>query len=473
MGGFSEQLAVNGLNNLFIPIFNIGFGLDSVLIGWAISIPRFFDMISDPIVGNLSDNCRSRFGRRKPFILSGSILMALVFALTYMASPTWGSWSLFGYSVLSCIIFYLMYTLYQVPYMALGLELSTDYDGRVDIQKYRMIFSATAGFTIPWLYKLCITSGLHIRETLSHAALTWYQQPFRLVEALAANPGVKDEVIGIRYVVWLIAGAIVLMSLPSILFTKENITSARQSKITLLKSAGLVVKNRAFRLQCLMVFLVITGIYFVGPLMTYMNIFYICGGNKLQASTWTGIYGMTTGLASLAGSFIIPQLVKRFDKKKVLLSGLTLSSIALMSTWITVNPIFPAVQVVSSLMTGLGLSTCWLLNGAFIADICDEDELMNGLRREGMFSAVLGFMIKMSFTLIALLLGYLLRFIGYQAGADTMPPDTIFRLRLFLALFPPGCLIAGCLIFSHYPLTREYVGRIQTALSNKKPVECR
>jgi len=87
MGGFSDQMAANGLNNLFVPIYNIGFGMGSVLIGWAVAIPRFFDTISDPVMGNISDNCRSRFGRRRPFIFAGGFLMAFAFGVSYMASP--------------------------------------------------------------------------------------------------------------------------------------------------------------------------------------------------------------------------------------------------------------------------------------------------------------------------------------------------------------------------------------------------
>ncbi|MBJ7392550.1 MAG: MFS transporter, partial [Chthoniobacterales bacterium] len=68
MGGFSDQVATNGLNSLFVPIYNIGFGMSSVLIGWAAAIPRLIDTLSDPVMGNISDNSRSRFGRRRPFV---------------------------------------------------------------------------------------------------------------------------------------------------------------------------------------------------------------------------------------------------------------------------------------------------------------------------------------------------------------------------------------------------------------------
>lgn len=460
-GGFSEQLAANGLNNLFIPIYNIGLGLDSVLIGWAISIPRFFDMVSDPVMGNISDNFRSRFGRRRPFILAGSILMALMFAIAYMASPFWGSWTLFAYAVVACILFYLAYTVYSVPFTALGLELTDDYDERADVQKYRMVFASLGTLSIPWLYKICISIGGHVQQLLEQGGAGRYRFLLRPVAALSAENNIAPEVLGVRYVAWIAAALIILTALPVSLLTREKAQVGAAKKIHLLKSARMVFENRSFRIQSLMIFLVITGMFFIGALMLYVNIFHVCGGDKSAAATWSGLYGSTTGAFSLASTFLIPVLVRLFDKKKVLLGGVGVAALAILSSWFLFNPAMPALQLVLSAFIGFGISACWLLNGAFIADICDEDELQNGVRREGMFSAVFGFVIKLAFTAIALLLGYVLKFIGYEAGSDTMLPETVLRLRLFVALFPSSCLLLAIVVFSRYSLTRQRVREIQ------------
>jgi GPH family glycoside/pentoside/hexuronide:cation symporter len=467
-GGFSEQLACNGLNNLFVPIYNIGLGLDSVLIGWAISIPRFFDMVSDPVMGNISDNCRSRFGRRRPFILIGSILMAVLFALTYMASPLWGSWALFAYAVVACILFYLAYTVFSVPFAALGLELTTDYDERADVQKYRMVFASFGTLSIPWLYKICISVGQYVRNLLDQGGAEQYRFLLRPVAALAEEGSIAPEVLGVRYVAWITAALIILTALPASLFTREKAQVGATKKIDFLKSARLVLKNKSFRIQCLMIFLVITGMFFLGALVLYVNIFHVCGGDKAAAATWAGLYGSMTGIFSLLSTFIIPVLVRRFDKKKILIAGVGLAALAILSSWFLFNPALPALQLILSAFLGFGMSACWMLNGAFIADICDEDELQNGLRREGMFSAMFGFMVKLAFTAIALMLGYILKFIGYEAGANTMQPETLLRLRLFVALFPSSCLLLAILNFSRYSLNRQRVQEIQAELTRRR-----
>jgi GPH family glycoside/pentoside/hexuronide:cation symporter len=463
-GGFSEQLAVNGLNNIFVPIYNIGFGLSSVLIGWAVSIPRFFDMISDPVMGSISDNHRSRFGRRRPFIFAGGILMAIAFAMSYMASPYWSDWTLFLYAVIVCVIFYLVYTVFSVPFYALGLELADDYDERADLQKYRMIFGSAASFLIPWLYKICLVTGEHIREVITSGQHVWYAPLLQPLAAMAADDGVKAEVIGVRYVVWAVAILIILTALPAAIFTREKLAVESTKKINLLRSGLLVLKNRSFRTLCLMIFLVITGMFFLGALMTYINIFYVAGGDKSTGATWNGFYGTVAGIAGVASAFVIPLLVRRFDKKKVLMGGLGLAALAVYSSWFTLSPAWPSLQILLALVIGAGMSACWLLNGAFIADICDEDEFLNGSRREGVFAAFFGFVVKLGFTSIALLLGYVLLLVGYQAGADLMSPETVFRLRLFVALFPSTCLVVAMIVFSRYSLSRGHLQEIQEAL---------
>jgi GPH family glycoside/pentoside/hexuronide:cation symporter len=100
-----------------------------------------------------------------------------------------------------------------------------------------------------------------------------------------------------------------------------------------------------------------------------------------------------------------------------------------------------------------------------MADICDQDELDFGYRREGMFAAAFGFIVKLAFTVIGVALGYLLAVAGYEAGAETMNPETITSLRYFLTFFPMGCLLIAAAIFKFYPLTRERIHEIQAQLN--------
>lgn len=468
LGGFSEQMATNGLNTLFVPIYNIGFGLSSVLVGWAVAIPRFFDTISDPVMGNISDNSRSRFGRRRPFIFAGGLLMAFAFGVSYMASPYWENSALFAYAVTACVFFYLMYTVFSVPYYALGLELTSDYDERADVQKYRMIFASAAAFLLPWLYKACLSAGEFIREFVTSGQTAWYSFLFHPVVHMATSDDVKVEVLGIRYLAWALVIVIAVTALPVALFARERLKVHDQAKLHLLHSGKLALQNRSFRTLCLMIFFVICGVYFMGALIIYANIFYIFGGDKSSGATWNGFYGTTSAVALLAATFVIPRIVRRFDKKTVLLAGMAVSALAIMSSWFLLRPGWPSLQLVLAVFMGAGMTTVWLLNGAFLADICDEDELQHGYRREGIFASFFGFVVKLGFTGIAFTLGYALVFIGYDAGADDMTPESLTRLRLFIAFFPSACIIAAMIVFSRYRLSRERVREIQALLRERR-----
>ena len=173
-------------------------------------------------------------------------------------------------------------------------------------------------------------------------------------------------------------------------------------------------------------------------------------------------------MALLLATFVIPRIVRRFDKKTVMLSGMALAALAIMSSWFLLHPGLPALQLVLAVMMGAGMTTVWLLSGAFLADICDEDEFLNGYRREGIFASFYGFMVKLGFTGIAFTLGYVLSFIGYDAGADKMTPETLTRLRLFIAFFPSACIIGAMIAFSRYRLSRERVREIQEALRARR-----
>ncbi|MBK1879640.1 MFS transporter [Pelagicoccus mobilis] len=465
LGGYSEQVAVNGLKNLFLPVFNMGLGLDSKLIGWAMTIPRFFDMISDPIIGNMSDNCRSKWGRRRPFIFWGGISMAIIFAMIYMVPPHLEQWTLFGYATVSCILFYLAYTIYSVPFTALGYELTDDYDERAHVQKYRSIFNSVASFTLPWAYKAALSVGDYARGLLEQEYVSWYQTPLTLFSDLAADASVKAEVLGARYTAIAFAIFIVIAILPVSFLVKERVSkTVKQEKIKLWASVRLVSKNRGFAFLLGMILLVITGNFFVNPLLLYVNIFYVYDGDKDAGATLAALNGSTLAVSMFVSAFIVPYLVQVWDKKKVLLFGLSISAAASLLNLFLVNPNIPYLQLITAVMFGFGLNCCWLLNGAFIADVCDEDELAYGYRREGMFASAFGFVVKLAFTVIGIALGYLLAFSGYEAGAETASPETVQTLRYFLSFFPMGCLLIAAFIFKFYPLSRERVREIQTRL---------
>ena len=229
MGGFVGQV--------LMPIYNIVFGVDSKLVGLAVTLPRLLDAFTDPIVGNISDNTRSRWGRRKPYMLVGGLLSALFFMAMWMPptalSPTGKFWYLL---ILLSIYFPIAFAMFSIPQAALGYELTTDPDERTRIMSYRAFFGAVVSMGIPWFYWLSQSS----------------------VFANPAHPGLPPETFGVRYLGAAVALICVVFILMPILFCKERARAQSQDHIPLLHALKHTFTNRAFLVIGLVTWAVIT-----------------------------------------------------------------------------------------------------------------------------------------------------------------------------------------------------------------------
>lgn len=136
-GNMNNLLMNNILNVLLNPIYNIALGVSPALVGYATAIPRLWDAVTDPVVGSLSDNFRSRWGRRKPFMVLGALISALSLIAIWLVPPVWGEYSKFLYLIAVSLVFYTGNTLFLVPYTGLGLALSDDYRERTNLFAYQ------------------------------------------------------------------------------------------------------------------------------------------------------------------------------------------------------------------------------------------------------------------------------------------------------------------------------------------------
>ena len=133
-----------------IIILNLGLGVDPFLVGIIGFIPRIFDAIIDPIVGYSSDNARTRFGRRRPFIFFGAITAGICYALMFQVYPGHNQMYYFWHILIFQIIFFIGFTCYSIPWIALGYELTPDYHERTNLQSFSKIFAQIPWLIAPW-----------------------------------------------------------------------------------------------------------------------------------------------------------------------------------------------------------------------------------------------------------------------------------------------------------------------------------
>jgi len=440
MGGMTNDL-INVISVLAVPIYSIALGVNPALIGIALTIPRLWDAFTDPVMGSISDNTRTRFGRRRPFILIGGLLTALMYILLWRFPFVSTEIGYFIWFLLASLFYYTCYTIFSVPYNALSYELSPDYNERTRIMAFKCAFGACAGLLVQWQFRLtqldCFENTLDGMRTVSVA-----------VAALMA--------FGIIFPAF---------------FLKERFTHevSAQKKIKLIDSLKETLRNRAFRTLIVAVILICLGLYMVMQFGLYINIYHVYQGDKAGAATVMGVGGTVYHiLGGILAAPIVSWFAGRFGKRKTLIGGLLLAMIGSFSKFITFDPRWPYAQLISMAMMAPGLSCLWILAPSMVADICDEDELQNGTRREGMFSAVYTNVLKIGGSIGLLIVGFLLNASGFKAelGVD-QPAHTMLILRSFFACVPALGLLGAALLISRFPITADRAEETRRVLESR------
>jgi glycoside/pentoside/hexuronide:cation symporter, GPH family len=140
LGTFGDQLSTNGITNTVKPVYNIFLGINPGMVGAALMIGKIIDAFTDPLMGWISDNTRTRYGRRRPYILIGAVLCAVAFLLPWLVSTSWTNQTQFIFLIAATMVVALFSTVYTVPWTALGMELTPDYNERNSVMAFQDIY---------------------------------------------------------------------------------------------------------------------------------------------------------------------------------------------------------------------------------------------------------------------------------------------------------------------------------------------
>ncbi|VGO17718.1 Inner membrane symporter YicJ [Pontiella desulfatans] len=449
LGGLTNDM-VNALMLLAMPIFSLGLGVKATWIGIALALPRVWDAIADPLMGHISDNTRSRWGRRRPYILLGGIGVGLTFALLWMPNTSWSEAGLLAWFIAMSLLFFTFFTMWNIPWMALGLDLTPDVQERNSVQATRSMFATGAAFIIPWIMPLAIYLGK------GHEVA-----------------GVADEVIGVRTVGIIVGVIMTLTAIMSAFFCKESHTTAKAApKISFLKSAKYTFKNKHFIGLCVFTALFCGGVVMVGGMGYYINVFFVYGDLPIQeakqaASEIMGWGGTVGAVASLVAVPIISWFASRFGKKQTLIGGIVLIVIGQLIKWFFFVPQNPFLQVWLSILIYPGLILVWTILPSMYADICDRDDLETGTRREGMYSATSAWLLKVGVTIAMAASGWLINVAGIVDSADVQTPEAVFNMRLLFTLLPSIFTLVGGFFVFRYPFTEKDAERVKEQLAER------
>lgn len=345
------------------------------LIGLTMVIGRIFDGIADPLVAYYSDKTRSRFGRRIPFILYGSLPLAITFILIWFPPVAYESIINFIYLSVILSLFFIFFTIVVAPYLALINEISKTNMDRIKV-------TTMQGFTQ--------IAGVMIAEAGSGVIMNMYG--FRIM----------GVVLGI-------IGFLTIILTP--IFVKEDLSQQDTfPTIGLLESVKTTLTNRNFAFYLISYISVWFGINTLTITMPYITEVIMGAPPEYSGFMIAGAF-----IAALLFTPLLPKFVLKYGKKNVLMSTSVLFAIILFLTAFfgSILPYHLAFVIV--ILAGIPLSVIFVIPNAMIADIAELDGKETGQRREGMFFGAQGLVIKIVIGLSSFVTPLLFTYFGYSA----------------------------------------------------------
>ncbi len=440
-GEFANRYGENGVNDIATPVYNIILGLSPATIGIVLMLMRIWDAITDPIMGWISDNWRGSKGRRKPFLLLGSILMAIAYPLVWMASPDWTEQAKSIYFLCFALIFFTTYTIYSVPFRALATEMTPDYEERTNIRVYSAFFNKVFMFMLPWIFPL------------SQSDL--FADPVTGIRILA----------GLSSILILVSG-VICSRYPQERYHK---VALQQEKIQLLPSFLSLVKDPAFLLLHGIGVFLLSSILLVATFGLYVNMFYVWEGDTAGGSKYFAIAQNILQILGVVMLAVISRFLVKIEKKKMILLALLLALAGSLCRWFTYNKAVPELLFLDPLFFAPAYTVFWAIFLSMLGDYCDYDEFKNGKRREGVFSAISGWIMKAGSSLAFGASGILLAWTHFNKDlGGEQPEGTLLKMRLLLIGLPVLCLLLAMFFNALYPLSKSRMAQIRNELESRR-----
>ncbi len=430
-------------------------GLSASLAGLAALLALVADGISDPLIGQLSDNWkRGKWGRRHPFMMVAVVPFCLSLIAIFNPPADISQQALFAWYLGWAITVRTFLTMFTVPHMALGAELTDDYRERTSVSTFRNLLGYVGG--------------------LSMQVTTW----FVLIPAATAAGAVAA---GYRNVGYLGAGIALVGMLIAIFGTRKRIpylvetSSTQQSRAWYLAFSDVfgLLKHQSARTMLFGTFLVVTAMGINNTLLLHINNFFY-GFSAEQ----NGIFMLMIFFALLPSSWLAAQGVRRFGKPKAVVALIAIT--ALLQPFAPMAHLYgltPAVGttallvfVAGSVVIHQAFYIAYInVSGALLPDVADELEIESGLRQEGMLNSATMLAQKVTFGLGSFFAGLTIDFAGFEnvTVIDDVTQEMVTRLAW---VYGPGImlmLLAAAFMYSRYRITEQRYAEIRRQLDSK------
>ncbi len=452
--------AGNLVNNLlpgslgvFMFFLLTAFGMDPFLAGLLGGLPRIYDALTDPIMGFISDNTNSRWGRRRPYIFIGAIMSGVLFAVLWQLDPEKTQMYNFWYFLIMSIVYLTGNTIFSTPLIGLGYEMTSDYNERTRLMAFSQTVGQFAWMIVPWFWVLIANPNLFETQAIGVQKLSI------VVGALCMALGVLP--------------AIFCKGIDSSHIEnrkKINFSTLFSNLIDLFKSIGQVFKNVPFVRLCGATFLVFNGFQMVASFSYFIIVFYMFNGDYGLAGNWPAWFSTVSAIAT---AFLVIPIISwmsgKLGKRKAFIIATVISIIGYVLKWWGFNPSNPWLIFMPIPLMSFGIGGLFTLMMSMTADVCDLDELNNGMpRKEGTFGAIYWWMVKLGQALALVLGGLVLKMVGFDQNAVTQTAETITKLRLADITIPALTAALAIWVMWKYDLTEEKAREIKEELVSRR-----
>lgn len=492
---------------LAFQIFGLAFHVKSSLIGVVIILNRLFDAISDPVFGWWSDNTRTRFGRRRPFMVVGCILAGIGLPCLLAVTPGRSDTFYFGFMIFSSALYLPMVSCFNMPWRSLGNELTPDYHERTSVFSYQNAVKKIPEvglFLFGMFFSMSIWVGATSENVFSRTKALFVSLPeffTRLWHLLAGpwfgHPGnnfvdrlkqfgatpapwlpapegtTPNTLLGGQVylvlcgIVMIIAGLICTWVVRERYYDKL-VVGRSQQKLSLLDTLRQTLECRPFRIQIAVQLAYNMGLSMVGTLGLAATFYYVCNGDKAQGNLWNFAMGLSGMVLGFLGIPVFNFIARRLGKRHAMIAVLLSAIVVFVATWWLYTPKIVWLQVFASGFIAFIGAGFWLLDGSMRADIIDFDELQTGKRREGAFEACISWIGKVGMAVGAGVSFFILDWIGFENSAAHQTPHVLFMIRFWLAAIPIAGLIVALIALVRFPLTQEKMAEVRAELEARR-----
>ena len=451
LGMLANQMFPAALG-IFMVVLVQDMGFPTWMWGILFFLPRAYDAILDPIMGFISDNTRSKWGRRRQYVFIGAIMMGVGFVAMWQLHRTDGLTYNFFYFLLWSLFFFTGLTIFSIPYVAMGYEMSDDFHERTSIMAVAQWIGQWTWVIAPWFWVFMYDpKWFASADSAAHTLSVW---------------------VGVICMLLAMVPALFIPSRP----TKDD---THLTPLTL-ASLGVGMKEMLdgfkeafgcvpFRKLCFSTFLIFNAFNTVAAFSFFIVVYHLFQGNTAAAGIWPTLFGSVGALVTTFA--VIPSVAwmsKKVGKKVAFMISQGISLIGYALLWFLMVPGKPWMFMFALPFFSFGIGGLFTLMMSMTADVCDLDELATGKRREGIFGAIYWWMVKLGFAVAGLLSGAIMSVVAFTPGAAVQPEGAVDGLRLFYSAVPIVGTLLALWIMRDYDLDEKRTLEVNAELQRRK-----